>query len=112
MTIERHPLITAAEHFRRDESRRKRKRLPAEVGHALERSLETIRHQDGTPLDFAARGDLAVSIFGYDDTLPAAAATVIADILWSVKLHGHDAADVMREAWENYYEDVQRAKSA
>lgn len=109
---DRHPLVTAAEHFALDESRRKRKRMQPEQTHVLARSIDTIQHQDTGPMGYASRGDLAVGIFGYKDSFPASAATVIADILWAAHLHGHDAADVMREAWSHYYEDVQQALRA
>lgn len=102
------PLARAADEFLQDEHRRQKKpRFSAEDRNRLSFDVMVLREgdrQDGQA--FARRGEVAVGIFGYNDTFENAAESVIADILHALNARGIDPLTTLAHARASYFKEV------
>lgn len=112
-----HPIIAAAREFQKDEARREKRgqalRMPGDgrEAAAIDWAIETAQSPSTAEGVESAeyrrgRGQLAVGIFWYTDTVEENAATVIADILHAVAAAGRSPQAVLNQAAAYYAEEM------
>ncbi|QGZ16772.1 hypothetical protein PBI_DEWDROP_125 [Microbacterium phage Dewdrop] len=102
-------LVRAAVEFQRDEARRLKKPRFSEQDNAeLDVDLDILVNQveDQSNEMHALRGELAVELFGMNDTFEEKAVTVLADILHALNAQGVDPITALAHARAHYYREV------